>query len=101
MREPEEKKAPIGLPLRDITMDQFIDIEDGWSAQEERVRPSRVLQCANAAWPRTAVLRSTKGMGGSLPTQKAAYAPLNASYGTSPKNKAKTGAPRRSLRGAI
>ena len=37
MREPEEKKVPIGLPLPDITMDQFMDIEDGWSAREDRV----------------------------------------------------------------
>jgi hypothetical protein len=36
MREPEEKKLPIGVPLPDIT-DQFMDIEDGWSAREERV----------------------------------------------------------------
>ena len=37
MREPEEKKLPIGLPLPDLTMDQFMDIEDGWSAREDRV----------------------------------------------------------------
>jgi hypothetical protein len=37
MREREEKKVPIGLPLPDITMDQFMDIEDGWSAGEDRV----------------------------------------------------------------
>ena len=37
MREPEEKKVPIGLPLLDLTMDQFMDIEDGWSKQEDRV----------------------------------------------------------------
>jgi hypothetical protein len=37
MREREEKKVPIGLPLPDITMDQFMDIEDGWSAREDRV----------------------------------------------------------------
>jgi hypothetical protein len=37
VREPEEKKLPIGVPLPDITMDQFMDIEDGWSAREERV----------------------------------------------------------------
>ena len=37
MREPEEKKVPIGLPLPDITMDQFMDIEDGWSPRENRV----------------------------------------------------------------
>jgi hypothetical protein len=29
--------AIIGLPLPDITMDQFMDIEDGWSARENRV----------------------------------------------------------------
>ena len=37
MREPEEEKVPIGLPLPDMTMDQFMDIEDGWSAREDRV----------------------------------------------------------------
>ena len=37
MREPEEEKLPIGLPLPDITMDEFMDIEDGWSTREERV----------------------------------------------------------------
>jgi phage terminase large subunit len=37
MREPEPEKVPIGLPLPDLTMDQFMDIEDGWSAREERV----------------------------------------------------------------
>jgi hypothetical protein len=37
MRELEEKKLPIGLPLPDITMDQFMDIEDGWSMREDRV----------------------------------------------------------------
>jgi hypothetical protein len=29
--------ALIGLPLPDITMDQFMDIEDGWSMREDRV----------------------------------------------------------------
>ena len=37
MREPEEKKLPIGLPLPDITIDQFMDIEDSWSMREDRV----------------------------------------------------------------
>jgi hypothetical protein len=37
MREPEEKKAPIGIPLPDLTMDQFIDLEDEWSLREDRV----------------------------------------------------------------
>ena len=37
MREPEPEKAPIGLPLPDMTMDQFMDIEDSWSTREERV----------------------------------------------------------------
>ncbi len=27
----------IGLPLPDMTMDQFMDIEDGWSMREDRV----------------------------------------------------------------
>jgi hypothetical protein len=37
MREPEEEKVPIGIPLPHLTMDQFMDIEDGWSTREERV----------------------------------------------------------------
>jgi hypothetical protein len=37
MREPEPEKVPIGIPLPDITMDQFMDIEDGWSMREDRV----------------------------------------------------------------
>ena len=37
MREPEEEKVPIGIPLPDMTMDQFMDIEDGWSMREDRV----------------------------------------------------------------
>ena len=37
MREPEEKKLPIGLPLSDITVDQFMDIENSWSMREDRV----------------------------------------------------------------
>ena len=28
MREPEPEKVPIGLPLPDMTMDQFMDLED-------------------------------------------------------------------------
>jgi hypothetical protein len=28
MRKPKPEKVPIGLPLSDITMDQFMDIED-------------------------------------------------------------------------
>jgi hypothetical protein len=31
MREPEEEKVSIGIPLPDMTMDQFMDIEDSWS----------------------------------------------------------------------
>jgi hypothetical protein len=37
MSEPEPEKVPIGLPLPDLTMDQFMDIEDGWSEREDRV----------------------------------------------------------------
>ena len=37
MREPEPEKVPIGLPLPDMTMDQFMDIEDSWSMREDRV----------------------------------------------------------------
>jgi hypothetical protein len=28
MREPDPEKVPIGLPLPDMTMDQFMDLED-------------------------------------------------------------------------
>jgi hypothetical protein len=34
MRELE--KMPIGIPLPDPTMDQFMDLEDGWSTREGR-----------------------------------------------------------------
>ena len=37
MREPEEEKAPIGIPLSDLSFDQFMDIEDSWSEREDRV----------------------------------------------------------------
>jgi hypothetical protein len=37
MREPEGEKVPIGLPLPDMTMDEFMDIVDSWSTREERV----------------------------------------------------------------
>jgi len=37
MREPEGEKVPIGIPLPDMTFDQFMDIEDSWSTREERV----------------------------------------------------------------
>jgi hypothetical protein len=37
MREPEEEKVPVGIPLPDLTMDEFMDIEDSWSKQEDRV----------------------------------------------------------------
>jgi len=37
MREPEEEKVPFGIPLPDLTMDEFMDIEDSWSKQEDRV----------------------------------------------------------------
>jgi hypothetical protein len=32
---PQEK--PAGLPLPDITFDQFMDLEDEWSMREDRV----------------------------------------------------------------
>jgi hypothetical protein len=31
MREPEPEKVPIGIPLPDLTTDQFMDLEDSWS----------------------------------------------------------------------
>ena len=37
MRELELEKVPIGLPLPDMTMDQFMNIEDGWLVREDRV----------------------------------------------------------------
>jgi hypothetical protein len=37
MREPEEEKVPVGISLHDLTMDQFMDLEDGWSMREDRV----------------------------------------------------------------
>ena len=37
MREPEEEKVPVGIPLPDLTMDEFMDIEDSWSMREDRV----------------------------------------------------------------
>ena len=36
-QEGEPEKVPIGLPLPDLTMDQFMDLEDSWSTREERV----------------------------------------------------------------
>ena len=37
MREPEGEKVPIGLPLPDMTMDEFMDIVDSWLTRKERV----------------------------------------------------------------
>ena len=37
MRKPELEKVPIGIPPSDMTMDQFMDLEDGWSMREDRV----------------------------------------------------------------
>jgi hypothetical protein len=37
MREPELAKMPIGIPLPDLTMDQFMELEDGGSTREGRV----------------------------------------------------------------
>jgi hypothetical protein len=37
MRELEPAKVPIGLPLPDMTFDQFMDLEDEWSMREDRV----------------------------------------------------------------
>jgi hypothetical protein len=39
MRELEPEKVRIGLHLPDMTMDQFMDIEDGWSARDDRRGP--------------------------------------------------------------
>jgi hypothetical protein len=37
MREAEPEKRPAGIPLPDLTWDQFFDIEDGPLSREERV----------------------------------------------------------------
>jgi hypothetical protein len=37
MREPDPETMPIGIPLPELTMDQFMDIEDDWSMREDRV----------------------------------------------------------------
>jgi hypothetical protein len=37
MREPEPEKVPIGIALPDMTMDQFMDLEDSRSMREDRV----------------------------------------------------------------
>ena len=34
---PEEERVPVGIPLPDLTMDEYMDIEDSWSKQEDRV----------------------------------------------------------------
>ena len=34
---PPPESLPAGIPLSDLTMDEFMDIEDGWSAREDRV----------------------------------------------------------------
>jgi hypothetical protein len=74
-------------------VDQFMDIEDS-TGPCGRTGSDRVASCS------APMLR---GPGRPFwdptiqPSQKVAYAPSNASYGTSPKNRAKTGAPRTSL----
>jgi hypothetical protein len=37
MREPEEEKGVYRIPRSDMTMDQFMDLEDSWSARRDRV----------------------------------------------------------------
>jgi hypothetical protein len=38
MREPTPpEKLPAGIPLPDLTMDEFMDLEDTWSTREDRV----------------------------------------------------------------
>lgn len=37
MGEQEPKKMPIGIPLPDMTMDQFMELEDEWLMREDRV----------------------------------------------------------------
>ena len=31
------ERVPVGIPLPDLTMDEFMDIEDSWSMREDRV----------------------------------------------------------------
>ena len=33
----KEEKLPAGIPLPDLTMDEFMDLEDSWSTREDRV----------------------------------------------------------------
>jgi len=37
MREPDAQPKPIGISMSDLTMDQFMDLEDSWSMREDRV----------------------------------------------------------------
>jgi hypothetical protein len=53
MREPEPERVRIGISMSDLTMDQFMDIEDGWprepTARRKRnpppVRDRSALHC--------------------------------------------------------
>jgi hypothetical protein len=38
MREPDVEKAPIGIPLSDLSFDQFMDIEDSEDRIDKRRR---------------------------------------------------------------
>jgi hypothetical protein len=37
MRPAEPPPPPVMVPMNQITMDQFMDLEDDWSVREERV----------------------------------------------------------------
>lgn len=37
MREPEPEQKPAGLSLDQVTMDELMELEDGWSKRPERV----------------------------------------------------------------
>jgi hypothetical protein len=34
---PPKSAQPPGIPMSDMTMDEFMDIEDGWSTRRDRV----------------------------------------------------------------
>ena len=37
MREPEPEHLPPGISMNALTMNEFMDLEDSWSARRERV----------------------------------------------------------------
>ena len=45
MREPEEEKAPIGIPLSDLSFDQLMDIEDNEDRIDKKRRSLSYAKC--------------------------------------------------------